>query len=69
MVHSPEILLLDEPTAFQDDDHAHVLMGLIHAYAGGGACVVVSSHDRRVRSDSRYGRRYRLDGGVLKGAE
>jgi ABC-type lipoprotein export system ATPase subunit len=66
MVHAPQILLLDEPTAFQDDDHTHRLMDLFDRSADGGVCVVISSHDPRLRQGRRYPNRYQLSGGRLE---
>jgi putative ABC transport system ATP-binding protein len=66
MVHAPRILLLDEPTAFQDDDHCRMLIDLFEQSARGGDCVVVSSHDPRLKNSTRFQARYRLSGGSLE---
>jgi putative ABC transport system ATP-binding protein len=66
MVHAPRILLADEPTAFQDDDHTRLLMDLFDRCACRGACVVVSSHDTRLRQSTRFHARYGLNDGNLE---
>ena len=69
LVHAPRILLLDEPTAFQDDAHAELLMDLFVQCAAGGACVVVSSHDARLRQSDRFHARFHLDAGLFEAVE
>lgn len=44
----PEVLLLDEPTAHQDDSGARVVLDAAAAALGWGATVVVATHDPRV---------------------
>jgi putative ABC transport system ATP-binding protein len=49
MIARPRHLFLDEPTAFQDDRQTRVLLHLLAETAAQGVCVVVSSHDLRLR--------------------
>ena len=48
LVTEPTILLLDEPTAHQDDDRVDEILGVITATTARPTCVVVASHDPRV---------------------
>ena len=50
MVNRPRFVLADEPTAFQDDDHAGLIMDRFTDAAKDGAVVIVCSHDPRVRA-------------------
>lgn len=45
LINEPEILLLDEPTSGLDAEAKSSLAELLRGLAGGGACVVVVSHD------------------------
>jgi putative ABC transport system ATP-binding protein len=49
LVANPRFLLLDEPTAFQDDDSTRTLLEVLAETAEKGCCVVVCSHDERLR--------------------
>ena len=60
LVIRPRFLLADEPTAFQDDDHAAQIGELLAVAAQNGAVVVVCSHDPRLRSSDQVDRRFRL---------
>jgi ABC-type lipoprotein export system ATPase subunit len=66
MVRQPRFLLLDEPTAFQDDDATRSLLALWMAMAAQGACVIVCSHDVRLISAAGiFTRVWRLDQGRI----
>ena len=56
---APAFLLLDEPTAFQDDEQTSRLLTLFAETAARGACVVVSSHDQRLRAAQNVFQQYR----------
>lgn len=45
VLHSPRILLLDEPHTGLDQDAAEALDGLLERLAGAGSTVVMTSHD------------------------
>lgn len=45
---APALLVLDEPTGHQDDDHVAVVLAALVAVARSGAAVLVSTHDDRV---------------------
>jgi ABC-type lipoprotein export system ATPase subunit len=63
----PRFILFDEPTSFQDDGQSAVLMGLLSESAAQGACIVVCSHDIRLRHDKQgFYRTYRLHRGRLE---
>jgi len=67
LVMQPRYLLLDEPTAFQDDGWVHGLLDVLAETAASGGCVVVSSHDVRLRkADSVFQRKYHLSRGRLE---
>lgn len=46
------VLIADEPTAELDDDSAALVLELLHHRAASGGCVVVATHDDRVRQRS-----------------
>ena len=48
LVTEPEFLLLDEPTAHQDDHRAAQILQVVHGARDRGAVVVLASHDPRV---------------------
>lgn len=48
LINRPDFLLADEPTAFQDDGHAQLILELLIEARNWGAAVVVCSHDQRV---------------------
>jgi len=67
MLGRPRFLLLDEPTSFQDDGQSAVLMGLLSASAEQGTCIVVCSHDIRLRHATQlFYRTYHLHRGRLE---
>jgi ABC-type lipoprotein export system ATPase subunit len=61
----PALLLLDEPTGHQDDDHVLLVLDALAAASAGGTAVLVATHDERVIE--RADRVLRLAGGVLQG--
>jgi putative ABC transport system ATP-binding protein len=66
-IAEPRFVLLDEPTAFQDDGQIRILLNLLEESVERGCCVVVCSHDERLRSDRRFfTRAYRLAQGRLE---
>ncbi|MBI5548074.1 MAG: ATP-binding cassette domain-containing protein [Deltaproteobacteria bacterium] len=67
---SPELLLLDEPTAHQDEARAAVICEVIERERARGAAVVVAAHDPRLTSRLAGSRRYTLTAGrLLAGAQ
>ena len=46
---APRIVVLDEPTGHQDDDHVTAVVDALAAAARGGSGVLVATHDRRVQ--------------------
>ena len=44
VLHSPDLLLLDEPTAGLDPESSHAVLGLVREMAAEGATVVMSTH-------------------------
>jgi putative ABC transport system ATP-binding protein len=67
LVAGPTIVLADEPTAFQDDDHVDRILARLSEAAADGAVVVICSHDDRVRTSAHATRRWRLVEGRLLG--
>lgn len=65
LVHSPRLLLLDEPTAHLDASRADELLALLAGLVAQGTSLVVASHDPRVLDDPRVHRRLRLADGTL----
>jgi putative ABC transport system ATP-binding protein len=45
VVASPKVLLADEPTSFQDGGFTDVVVQALRSTAGGGAAVLVATHD------------------------
>lgn len=67
LVVRPSYFLLDEPTSFQDDLQTHALLALLAETAAQGVCVVVCSHDPRLRSaGTLFSETYRLNQGRLE---
>lgn len=66
LICEPRFLFLDEPTAFQDDPYTHRLLNLWETLAREGACVVLCSHDLRLRAAGEVKRRWRLQDGRLE---
>jgi putative ABC transport system ATP-binding protein len=64
-VGSPRFLLADEPTAFQDDDHARRMIAQLQAAADAGAVIVICSQDPRLKDSAAFHRRYHLASGSL----
>lgn len=50
LVGPPRLVVLDEPTCHQDEDHVTPVLDAIRRAAGAGACVVVATHDPDVIS-------------------
>ncbi len=65
LVGEPEILLLDEPTAHQDDAHSARILEIVGAARDRGAIVVVASHDPRVLGAGLADQVGRLEDGRL----
>jgi ABC-type lipoprotein export system ATPase subunit len=66
LVHRPRFLLLDEPTAFQDDRFTASLLDIWQTAAHKGACVVICSHDARLTASGCFHQRYHLEQGHLE---
>jgi len=66
MIAEPRFLLLDEPTSFQDDDGTRMFLALWRQAADQGVCVVVCSHDTRLRDSGGFDRIYGLHRGRLE---
>ncbi len=60
---SPALLVLDEPTGHQDDDHVGLVLEALAAASAAGSAVLVATHDERVIA--RADRVLRLTDGVL----
>lgn len=65
LVSRPAFLLVDEPTAHQDDDGVRRVLGAISSAAEWGATVVVASHDPRVAESRLFPDRWHLEAGRL----
>lgn len=65
LVVHPRFLLADEPTAFQDDDHARRIGTQLGAAALAETVVVICSHDPRLRSFTRVDQRFHLASATL----
>ncbi len=63
LVGCPRYLLLDEPTAHQDDAGVHIVVEAFEAAARRGAVVVVATHDHRLSLATDLA--WRLDEGLL----
>ena len=50
LLAKPKLLLADEPTAALDDASAQLVATQMRAFAAAGGAVLVSSHDRALRS-------------------
>jgi ABC-type lipoprotein export system ATPase subunit len=66
LIGQPRFLLLDEPSAFQDDGRIEGLLGLLGEVVGQGGCVVVCSHDPRLAAADLFQSRFRLAHGRLE---
>lgn len=60
---APALLVLDEPTGHQDDDHVGLVLEALAAASSGGSAVLVATHDERVIATAD--RVLRLADGVL----
>ncbi len=65
MVAAPRFILADEPTAFQDDDHAHGIIEQLQAAVAAGAVAVVCSQDPRLKQSAAMDQHYHLVSGRL----
>jgi ABC-type lipoprotein export system ATPase subunit len=48
MAVTPDLLMADEPTSFQDDDHAAIVVDALRQAADLGSGVLVATHDPAV---------------------
>jgi ABC-type lipoprotein export system ATPase subunit len=64
LVLAPRVLVLDEPTGHQDDDHVEQVLAAVRAAAAAGSAVLVASHDERVLEAAD--RVVRLDEGRIR---
>ena len=48
LVLTPAVAVLDEPTAHQDDEHVHLVLGALRAAVDAGTLAIVATHDQRV---------------------
>jgi len=48
LVLTPTLVLLDEPTSHQDDDHVELVLSAMRAARDAGSALVVATHDERV---------------------
>jgi len=65
LVGEPSFILADEPTAFQDDDHARQMIAQLQDAADAGAVIVVCSQDPRLKGSAAFHRRCHLASGSL----
>lgn len=66
VIHQPQILIADEPTANLDRDNALKILELFKSFHRASATVIISAHDETILSD--YGKRIiRLSGGKFAG--
>jgi putative ABC transport system ATP-binding protein len=56
LVSEPPLLLLDEPTAHQDDAHAATMLAVVGEALRAGSTLVVAAHDARVERWARESR-------------
>lgn len=68
LVLSPEILLLDEPTAHVDAENAEAILARLNNEALEGRSVVTTTHDPRVATDGRVHRVLSMVDGSLEQA-
>jgi ABC-type lipoprotein export system ATPase subunit len=52
LVLAPRLVVLDEPTGHQDDDHVAQVLAVVARAAADGSAVLVASHDDRVLAAS-----------------
>ncbi|GAA0535609.1 ATP-binding cassette domain-containing protein [Paractinoplanes ferrugineus] len=48
LVLGPQVAVLDEPTAHQDDEHVHLVLDALRAVVESGTLAIVATHDQRV---------------------
>jgi ABC-type lipoprotein export system ATPase subunit len=48
LVLGPALVLLDEPTSHQDDDHVELVLATMRAARDAGSALLVATHDQRV---------------------
>ena len=48
VVGTPRVIVADEPTSHQDEDHALDVAALLHESAEAGSAVLIATHDERV---------------------
>ena len=48
LVLGPALVLLDEPTSHQDDDHVELVLATMRAARDAGSTLLVATHDQRV---------------------
>lgn len=61
----PPVVLLDEPTAHQDDDRVRLIRGLLEEAKRGGAAIIVAAHDSRIDGLAGVDRTFVLRAGRL----
>jgi len=66
LIGQPRFLLLDEPSAFQDDGRVQGLLELLKEAIDQGCCLVVCSHDPRLASADLFQGRFQLARGRLE---
>ena len=66
LVSQPSFLLVDEPTAHQDQARAVAVMDTLLAAAAAGAAVIVTAHDARILTSGITRHRYQLECGRLR---
>jgi lipoprotein-releasing system ATP-binding protein len=66
MMCAPRFLLLDEPTSFQDDRSTRMLLSVWRTLVADGVCLVICSHDLRLRAAREVGPHWILDRGRLE---
>jgi ABC-type lipoprotein export system ATPase subunit len=65
LVHRPRFILMDEPSAFQDDGQVEHLLTVLRELAGQGGCIVIGSHDPRLLAAGGLARTFVLENGRL----
>ncbi len=65
LVRAPQVLLLDEPTAHLDPDHAAALLARVAAEKARGRAILLSTHDPRVVAHAAVDRVVRLEAGRI----
>jgi putative ABC transport system ATP-binding protein len=65
LVLKPALLLIDEPTAHQDDGRVNKMLNIISRYRDLGCVIIMASHDPRVRTAPFADNLYLLEEGTL----